>query len=1001
MPANAAVARPRRHRAVAPKFSDESGTQAGWSRVVAVWIRSPRLVGRELELAALVAALHEARTSQGGAVFLVGEAGIGKSRLAAELTDGAAADGIPVLRGRASSIGPMVPFRPVSEALLTLTRGRDVAATDELGPYLPALGVLVPDWHRDDRAGVSLVIIAEAVLRLLAVVSRHSGCVLLLDDLQDADAETLFIVDYLADNLAASRTLLLGTVRDEPSDALDLVRSAARRQSCRLVETTGLDEARVHRMAAACLGSPTADVPARVAEQLWRTSTGNPLIVEELVHEWVDDGLLTKGEHGWRIVGELPTVVPAALVRSVSVRAAPLGPDGVEVLAAGAILGHRFPLSVVQHATGAGDRAMLTHLRAAVSARLIAPDGETPGWFAFRHPLTAEALLAQVPPAHCGTLAARVSDAVEVLHPGLPGEWCARVGSLRLAAGDRVRAGLLFAEAGRRALADAAADSAVTLLAKADDLLVTHPEVRVRGAVRERLVYALGETGQFDKAVALATDFAGMAAADQATALHVKLAWVACLAGRHQDGLGQVAAARTLTGAGASGELHALIDAVHANLLIEVPGEDHLRTAERLARHALSFTTRHPAPEIACQSLQALGVLARVRDLDEARRWLEEARQVAEEHQLPLWRTHILMRLAGHHVLADADTSMLEPARREATRTGAVTATCAIDVIATLNTVLCADFDTAERLAAHDLATAIRLQLAHLIPCVHTTRAIIAAHQANRRDMDSAIADLQRCADDDSQDMALCIGLARAFCALLEEDPARARRELTAAASVPAKPSGFHLTGEHGVRLLLDVLAGERDLPAHQDAASTAASQLRWNRQFVLWADAVLLGRQGEPAAATKAADEALAAAEPYVLARHLALRLVADAAMTDGWGDPVGWLRAAEEHFHAASVRTVAGACRAMLRRFGEPVKQRRAGHDEVPGQLRATGVTVREYDVLRLLAQRLGNRDIARRLHISHRTVEKHVASLIGKTGQPHRAALTEYAATIRHSR
>ena len=58
--------------------------------------------------------------------------------------------------------------------------------------------------------------------------------------------------------------------------------------------------------------------------------------------------------------------------------------------------------------------------------------------------------------------------------------------------------------------------------------------------------------------------------------------------------------------------------------------------------------------------------------------------------------------------------------------------------------------------------------------------------------------------------------------------------------------------------------------------------------------------------------------------------------------------------------------------------------------------GVTVREYEVLRLLPQRLGNREIAARLHLSPRTVEKHVASLITKTRQPDRIALGEFAAT-----
>ncbi|MGW1139535.1 response regulator transcription factor, partial [Streptomyces zhihengii] len=138
----------------------------------------------------------------------------------------------------------------------------------------------------------------------------------------------------------------------------------------------------------------------------------------------------------------------------------------------------------------------------------------------------------------------------------------------------------------------------------------------------------------------------------------------------------------------------------------------------------------------------------------------------------------------------------------------------------------------------------------------------------------------------------------------------------------------------------------------------------------------------------------ALAAAEPYPMARNLCVRLVAAAAHRDGWGAPVDWLREAEEYFHTAGLRNVSGACRALLRRMGAPVRQRRSGDAEVPLDLRRCGITVREFEVARLVAERIGNKDIAGRLHISHRTVEKHVASLLQKTGHPNRAAFASAA-------
>lgn len=90
-----------------------------------------------------------------------------------------------------------------------------------------------------------------------------------------------------------------------------------------------------------------------------------------------------------------------------------------------------------------------------------------------------------------------------------------------------------------------------------------------------------------------------------------------------------------------------------------------------------------------------------------------------------------------------------------------------------------------------------------------------------------------------------------------------------------------------------------------------------------------------------------------------------------------------------------MAAACRAALRQAGVSVTQHRDGRDRIPPPLRTNGVTPREYEVFVLLAERPGNQQIARRLSISPRTVEKHLASLLSKTGRANRTALCEFAA------
>jgi len=229
--------------------------------------RAPSLVGRDTELDGVRRALGHAQDGKGSALFLVGEAGIGKTRLAAEAVGQAFGAGMVVLRGRGSTLGPMVPFRPLTEALLSLVRRGELPGDAELGPYRPVLGRLVPDWGIDDGfGGASLVVLAEAVLRLTSVVGRDRGCLLVLEDLHDVDVETLAVIEYLADNLDGQPTVLLGTVRAEAVETVEMVRSAARRQAGAIMELTRLSRADTVALMGSCLDVDPADVPAGVRE---------------------------------------------------------------------------------------------------------------------------------------------------------------------------------------------------------------------------------------------------------------------------------------------------------------------------------------------------------------------------------------------------------------------------------------------------------------------------------------------------------------------------------------------------------------------------------------------------------------------------------------------------------------------------------------------------------------------------------------------------------------
>ena len=164
------------------------------------------------------------------------------------------------------------------------------------------------------------------------------------------------------------------------------------------------------------------------------------------------------------------------------------------------------------------------------------------------------------------------------------------------------------------------------------------------------------------------------------------------------------------------------------------------------------------------------------------------------------------------------------------------------------------------------------------------------------------------------------------------------------------------------------------------------------------YADAIVAGRAGDVGAAQEAFAAADAGFGPALgWYRHYARRTVAEAALADGWGEPISWLREAAAYFEARGDDRIADACRRLLRDAGAPVPRRRPGDADLPERLRAINVSEREANVLALVAHGLTNREIAAQMFLSPRTVEKHVASLLAKTGLRRRAQLAGYLAVL----
>ena len=945
----------------------------------------PVLVGRDEEARRLRAALAAAEAGRGGTRVPRRRGRIGKSRLVRETVRAAAELGLAVLVGRAVAGGVPTPFRPFAEALTSAGRAGRLPASEELGPFRPVLGRLIPEWRQPQagRRGRSRrSSSARRCCGCCARFPRPAGCVLVLEDLHWADQETLALLEYLADNLAAERVLCVATPTGRRRRSRGPGQRAGRaRVRRRAGARPGWIRRRWRGMAQACLDA--ADLPDAVHAVVAARAEGIPFLVEEVLAGLVGEGALTERDGRWRAADLAAPGVPATFADAVRRRLDTVSADSRYVIGAAAVLGRRFDWTLLSPVTGVAGEAVVAALRDGVGLQLIAAEQES---FRFRHALTHEAVLAGLLPPERALLAGQALAAVEAAHPGLPGAWCTLAADLAGRAGDAARAGALLLEAGRRDLAVGALASAEHTLTRARAAV----DPALRTSVDEALTEVYAMSGQVDRAIETGKMLLARLGppSPRAATLHLGIARAAIAGAQWAEAAASIEVARESPGADA-----AQIAACAAQV---AAGRGRLEEADRLARAALRRAESGGLPEVACEALEVIGRVARQRDLETAEHAFARAADLAGAHGLQLWRLRALHELGTIDQLRTESVDRLEQARELAVAQGALalTATLDLQIAAGLNKQFRAD--EALRTARRSADASRRFHLATL-PMALIFTATAHAIRGEEQDMEARIAEAIALAPADQDVLGCAWGHCRATFSLLAGDLGEAHAQMATGAGLILSSPATTAPPFLGLWPLLGALL-DRDA----DEAAARVRAAHGTRHVVVaallgYADAILAGRrggQGDAEAVFAAADRQMGPLVAWY--RQYARRLAAEAALADGWGEPVAWLREAAAYFAARGDDQVAAACRGLLRRAGAPVPRRRAGDGELPGRLRALGVTEREADVLRLVAQGLGNREIAAQMFLSPRTVEKHVASLLAKTGL-RRAQLAGYSAGL----
>jgi predicted ATPase/DNA-binding CsgD family transcriptional regulator len=406
---------------------------------MATGVTSKRLVGRRLELAQLQAALADAAAGQPSLAFVVGESGVGKSRLVDELKSRAAADGARVLSGDCVELGEgELAYAPLVTALRPFVRDGDPVLDAlpadiraELATLLPGLG----EPRERLRGAGDQARVFEALLAVLDGLSRTAPVLLVIEDLHWADASTRAFLRFLAAALGDEPLLLVATYRPDELHRRHPLRpllAELERVRALRIDLSPLTRDELGEQLADIAGSPPA--PALV-DRLYARSEGNPLFTEELLAAGMDG------------LGALPPSLAAAL----ALRIERLGDDAqevVRVLSAGGQLDD----NVLAEVSGLDRRALRDALREAVASHIVVPEGDR---YTLRHALLREAVHDDLLPGERAELHRALARALEeqAAAAGPPSaQRAAAIAHHYLAAGDQPAALAAAARAGVAAM---------------------------------------------------------------------------------------------------------------------------------------------------------------------------------------------------------------------------------------------------------------------------------------------------------------------------------------------------------------------------------------------------------------------------------------------------------------------------------------------------------------------------------------------------------------------
>lgn len=386
------------------------------------------LVGRTVERQALVGTLDKTLEGVGSIALIEGEPGIGKTRLLEEVASDATWRGLRVLWGRGREITRLTPYSIVREILTQELTALRIAQLEEMisSVWLAEIAAFMPalaDNFQNLPARTQLAEeqdkqrFIEAIRLVLGALGQLSSYLIIIDDLQWVDADSLEILDHLNAWLADKPFAICIAYRGEEARAnnatWDLIRTLDLAANSRRLVLTNLLGADVDQLMTHRLGTlPNAEL---LRERLQQESGGNPLFVLESLRALQDAGHLTMDERGrWTLddapLRDEPLRTTPRLQQVVANRMGFLDADSQQILQIAATLGVDFNLPLLQRLTENNNRQLVASLERLLQRNFLTAHQQT---FGFNHDQIRQSIYEAIDPETRQGLHQRVGNALE------------------------------------------------------------------------------------------------------------------------------------------------------------------------------------------------------------------------------------------------------------------------------------------------------------------------------------------------------------------------------------------------------------------------------------------------------------------------------------------------------------------------------------------------------------------------------------------------------------